>query len=583
MKKIKFLLKATALIILCFYLSSCSGGSNDDPNPNPDPDPDPVIENIESKPSISGIRLDWDFSSQTKISNGIYSRVIQLKDNSLMAVYETAGNIAVRKSTDMGTNWSSETIIFNKINGINMATPDILQLNDDSILVCYNPRPPQSNTDTSKKYAIKTIKSYDGGATWTDDRLLYEAGHTFEDGCWEPSALQLPSGEVQLYFSNEGIYTTSNEQNISLFRSLDNGLTWTTSPQPISFRIGKRDGMPSPILLKNGVDIVFSIEDNFVQKFKPFTIRSTVSENWASIVDGFSNKRDYALLETLDNAIYAGAPYLRQLSTGETILSYQGTENRNGNDLSNSVMKVTIGDDKAYDFTKKTEPFNIPLNASGLWNSIAVTNNDTVIAVTSTSAFSPTSSSEVWMTKGYVIPEIEATNSTITVDGNTNESVWNDNFPIFIGHKGLTNMTSNVFYDNNNLYLISKVKDVNVTDNDGITIYIDTKNRSLVAPGKNIYKIFLSANNNIVFYEGNNKVWNIINETSGISLNAKNITSGYQIETAIPWSLLGEKPALNTRIGFTVELSEKGNADYKDIISNTDANMSYTWSTLKLK
>ena len=589
MKKRKWHLQIIILIISSFYISCSSGGDKNDTNPTPNPNP--IIENIESKPSINGIRINWDFSTLTKISTGIYSRIIQLNDNSLIAVYETSGNIAVKKSTDLGSTWSSEILVFKGVNGINMATPDILQLDDNSILVCYNPRPFNNNTDTSKKYAIKTIKSYDGGLTWTDDRLLFEASHNFEDGCWEPSALQLPNGEIQLFFSNEASYTTSNEQNISLFRSLDKGLTWTSSPQIVSFRIGKRDGMPKPMLLNNGEDIVFSIEDNFKENFKPYTIRSTITNNWSEIIDGFNNNRNYALLETVDNNIYAGAPYLGQLSTNETILSYQGTENRIGNNLGNSEMKVAIGDNNAYGFTKKTVPFNIPSNSSGLWNSITVLNDDTVIAVTSSNGLSSTNQTEVWMIKGYIIPEISATNTTITIDGIENESLWNTNFPIFIGHKGETRLRANVFYDDENLYITSKTTDYNIVshlanteNNDGIIIYIDPTNRSLVDPGKDIYKIFLSAGNIISFYEGDNRVWKKIGSNSTeIVCETKIGTSGYIQEIALPWVLLGGKPALNTRIGFNIELSEKGNSNYVDGISNNINSQSYTWSTLKLE
>ena len=589
MKKYRLCVKTIIVIVFSFYMS-CNSRSHKK-NTNPVPNPDPVIENIESKPSIDGIRINWDFSSLTKISTGVYSRVIQLNDNSLIAVYETAGNIAVKKSTDLGVTWSPQILVFNQKNGINMATPDILQLDDSSILVCYNPRPQGNNTDTTKKYAIKTIKSYDGGLTWADDRLLFEASHNFEDGCWEPSALQLPNGEIQLFFSNEASYTTSNEQNISLLRSVDKGLTWSSTPQIVSFRIGKRDGMPKPMLLNNNEDIIFSIEDNFTENFKPYTIRNSVSQNWYEIIDGYSNKRDYALLEAIDDNIYAGAPYLAQLSTGETILSYQGTEGRIENNLENSEMKVTIGDNKAYGFTKKTIPFNVLSNSSALWNSISVLNDDTLIAVTSSNGLSNTNKTEVWMIKGHVVPEINATNTTITVDGNENESLWDTTFPIFIGHKSNTRLRANVFYDNENLYIVSKTTDANIVsqvanteDNDGIIIYIDPTDRSLVAPGKEIFKIFLSSGNMISLYEGDNRIWKKADKsTFEIICETKINTSGYVQEMAIPWELLGGKPSLNTRIGFNIELSEKGNSSYVDGISNNINNQSYTWSTLKLK
>eukprot|EP01031_Cornospumella_fuschlensis_P008200 gene8200-10116_t len=115
-----------------------------------------------------------------------------------------------------------------------MAVPDILELKDSSILVCYNPRP--AGNEPSKRFAIRTKKSYDGGNTWQDESLLYEADYRFENGCWEPSAIQLSNGEIQLFFANEGVYTNSTEQNISMFRSNDNGLTWTKKPEMVSFR-----------------------------------------------------------------------------------------------------------------------------------------------------------------------------------------------------------------------------------------------------------------------------------------------------------------------------------------------------------
>jgi hypothetical protein len=165
-----------------------------------------------------------------------------------------------------------------KQDGINMAVPDKLELNDGSILVCYNPRP--FDIHPSRKFGIRSKKSYDGGNTWEDERLLYEAGHEFENGCWEPSAVQLPDGEIQLFFADEGPYTHSSEQNISLLRSHDNGMSWTTTPEIVSFRAGSRDGMPVPILLKNKRETAIAIEDNGFQNFKPYIIKSLADFRW---------------------------------------------------------------------------------------------------------------------------------------------------------------------------------------------------------------------------------------------------------------------------------------------------------------
>ncbi|SDZ81915.1 family 43 glycosylhydrolase [Pedobacter hartonius] len=344
----------------------------------------------------------WDYSTLKKVSNGTsdnkyagYARMIQRPDLSLLCIYESDGNIVVTRSSDLGANWSAPISVALKAGGINMAVPDILELKDHSLLACYNGRP--SLIDPSRKFNIKTKRSTDGGLTWTDERLLYEAGYQFENGCWEPSAVQLQSGEIQLFFANEGPYTSSNEQNISMVRSSDNGLSWTKTPQTVSFSATKRDGMPVPVLLNNGQDIVFSIEDNSSGNFKPYTIRNTLAENWATTVNAASPNRNYALAEKIDAGIYAGAPFLRQLKSGQTILSYQGTEGRVNNiDFAN--MKVVVGDNTAKNFSHKSIPFIIPDNKSCLWNSLCILNDDTIIAITSTNAYS--THSEVWMIKG---------------------------------------------------------------------------------------------------------------------------------------------------------------------------------------
>jgi hypothetical protein len=328
-----------------------------------------------------------------------YPRMIQLYDKTLVCVYEVSGgNIECIKSGDKGNTWSAPVIVATRQNGINMAVPEIIELQDHSLLVSYNPRP--SPIDSTRHFGIRTKKSYNGGLTRMDERLLYEAGSKFEDGCWEPAQIQLPSGEVQLFFSNEGVYTKSNEQNISIFRSYDNGLTWTAQPQIVSFRSGKRDGMPVPVLSIDKKEILCSIEDNAVGQFKPSIIRASLKDNWRTLNNGKGDNRNRAFKEKLSNDIYAGAPYLRQLTTGETILSYQSTEGRNKN-WTNACMNVVVGNAKGKNFAGKNIPFDVPVNKSGLWNSLCILDDNTIIALTSTNAFA-LGATEVWMIKGHI-------------------------------------------------------------------------------------------------------------------------------------------------------------------------------------
>lgn len=349
------------------------------------------------------IHIAWDTNTLRQVADGGYARMIEMQNGKLITVYAAAdGNTEIVCSVDKGDHWSAPIVVSAKANGIRMDAPDITLLNDHTLMICYNPRPLFNNADTAKHFAIRISKSYDDGLTWKNDQLLYEAGYSFKNGCWEPAALQLPSGEIQLFFSNEGIYTNSDEQNISLLRSSNNGKTWTTKPEIVSFRKGSRDGMPVPVYLPVTKEILFSIEDNGFVNFKPYIIRSTTANNWHQAITANSTDRTYAFKDSLKEKVYAGAPYLRVLSNGNTVLSYQSTQFRNGkHDVNNAEMIVTIGDAEGQNFTNATVPFKIPANATALWNSIALLKDDTIVALTSTNAYN--GKHGVWMIKGKVL------------------------------------------------------------------------------------------------------------------------------------------------------------------------------------
>jgi len=395
MNKIGIIRLAVILFFSHCFLSalSCSKGDSE-PGSGKEPD----TGNSTSK------TIKWDKATLVKVAAppdgkpyAGYARLTELKDSRLLCVYESDGSIWQVTSSDRGESWKEAKIIAEKESGINMSVPDILQLHNGNLLLMYNPRP--YDIDPSRRFAIRVKISSDNGATWGDAKEIYKAGYQFENGCWEPCAIQLPDGTIQLYFANEGVYTASDEQNISMLTSTDNGDTWSDDPKIVSFRAGKRDGMPVPLLLKGDQRIAVAIEDNGFVNFKPYIITNTLEENWQTTVLADSPNRIYAMKTPVKNEVYAGAPYLKQLSTGETILSYQGTESRSGNSLNDAIMKVMVGDDLARNFDGRTEPFTIPIGKSGLWNSIAVLKDDTIIALTSTNAFG-SGATEIWMIKG---------------------------------------------------------------------------------------------------------------------------------------------------------------------------------------
>ncbi|MBE7169278.1 MAG: exo-alpha-sialidase [Williamsia sp.] len=352
--------------------------------------------------------INWDSTSLRRISPAgrpsFYPRMLQLHDGSLLTAYASAGSIMGSKSYDGGRAWSQPFVIAPREEGVNLDTPDLLQLQNGRLLLCYGTRPQgalRGTPDTSRRFEIRVLQSADDGQTWEGTKTLYKAGSSFKDGCWEPSMVQLPNGEVQLFFANEGPYTQSNEQDISLFRSPDQGASWPALPQIISFRKGSRDGMPVPVWLKGENRLAVAIEDPGHQNFKPYIIHSAANGSWTKPVGGDDPQRSYALATPIEDSIYAGAPYLRQLSTGETILSYQSTRGRIKNKDNNAIMRVAIGDRMAKGFKEVAAPFAVPEGYQALWSSLCVLREDTIVAVTSTNLFSR-ERPEIWMIKGTV-------------------------------------------------------------------------------------------------------------------------------------------------------------------------------------
>src|SRR5690606_9093980 len=121
------------------------------------------------------------------------------------------------------------------------------------------------------------IKRLENGQNWSETEILYEGGKKFIDGCWEPSFLALPSGEVHLYFANESPYRETEEQQISVLKSNDDGETWS-GPQMASYRQGRRDGMPVATYIDD--KIYLAIEDNKIGEFKPYIIQTSTQNSW---------------------------------------------------------------------------------------------------------------------------------------------------------------------------------------------------------------------------------------------------------------------------------------------------------------
>lgn len=357
----------------------------------------------------AGFEIEWDQASLQQIGKPTsakpgffsYPRMTQSATGTLLCVYEHNRGIEIVKSVNGGIDWSEPVIIAPAVDRVSAANPELLELPNGHIIVAYNRRPSRLENggyDSSKSFSICIKRSEDNGLTWQEEKVLYRGGSDFKNGCWEPAMLLLPTGEVQLFFANEAIYTNSNEQNISMITSTDNGHSWTKRPKMVSFSRGFRDGMPVPVWDRKQSKQLVAIEDNGEGgEFNPSIIRLDNAGD-GEFVDVKSPQRVRLLNDEIDKQIYAGAPYIRQLSNGVFVLSVQTTLGRS-KDWQLSTMMVAVGKNFA-DLKLVKAPFAVPAHKAALWNSLCILKDDTIIALSSTNAYNDYTA--IWMIRGQL-------------------------------------------------------------------------------------------------------------------------------------------------------------------------------------
>ncbi len=539
-----------------------------------------------------GSRLFWDMSSQTTVfTSGNYARMIELQDGRLLAVAEALGGIGITFSSNKGTTWSAPRLIASPPEKIFYAVPDVIQLTDGTILVGLNPRP-QAPYTTDRLFGIRVVRSTDNGDSWSDPYFIFDAQHTFNDGCWEPAFLELPSGEVQCYFANENEYTTNNDQNISMCRSFDKGQTWST-PVKICYRPGFRDGMPVPLLLKDESEIVVIIEDNGWPgrgNFAATTVRCMLENNWTQgYIGAVSPFRKMIFQTTPVVGLVSAAPYIRKLPWGETVASYQGSEGRSSLDLQYFDMFVLVGDARAQNFKAKSAPFSLGQDKHSIWNSVSVI--DTGIVVALGSIGNPNHRNDAIMIKGYPIRQASANYGLITVDGvKTTDEKWTTPgvSQLFMGHVTKNKTSVDFLYDDNYLYLTARVIDRNIInngiDNDGIRFMIDADDVSGSTPQAGMYSFFFDTNGTVRFQRAENGAWKTEGNPLGMQYAVDVQALSYNVEAAIPWSLIGKAtPPVGQRMAIAVEIINKEQLRLTtEGIADVDNNASWTWLDFRL-
>ena len=535
---------------------------------------------------VSGLRVAWDYSSLTKLANkGSSLKMVRISEQTLVGVYESDYSIYAIISNDNGITWGTPMTLFGKTThqGTHgeqtitytdlMTQPSITQLsNGDLVAAC----------GVIYKYTIDNIATEFPAAILTRrfsiDGNLETIQQVYSNlGCESPALLELPDGELQLYFANSttsetveiisstGLFITYGEQQIEMIYSRDEGATWSsyiggfgpdgiekrwTGSKIISYRSGKINNSPSAAIL--GDNIVLAYGDNRNVTFKPYIVRTSLTNNWVYPVNGDAPEREYAFYEMLPEKYFMGYPGLLTLPSGESLLAYETDADR---DEGCEALEVAISDRNALDFTKTTRPLGLTKSIRSVMNSLMLFDDKTIVALTTSNYQSP-SADAPWYIKGYLMNDLIISDADIT------------NYPLFVGGLSEANVRVGLGVDGSHLFVEAKAIDatpVSATagslEGDGIYLYIDAANLSLLDVDTGISRLWISAEGDVTRWDGKEGEWHPVS-SGGISAVSIKDEFGYTLSITIPKSSLTNFN--NSGIRFGVGLS-----DYSDMTKGT--------------
>ena len=339
--------------------------------------------------SVDGSFVYLDASTHPVYADAHYPRVKQLKDGRYLLIFQReqlGGSIWAAISGDLQRFSAPRAILREhhvRIPGVGTdlrkyMTADAAVLDNGDVLLVCSFRVHERYREQVAQNGLVTIRSVDGGETWTPPQVIYIGSN------WEPHILALRSGEIHVYFTSiatkihmHGFNTLRRSSGTALIRSLDGGETWdpsVTQPPYAAQSIAQQyvttlegvkhytDQMPVATQLMDD-SIALALES----KAEDLTYHLSMAfshDNWQASLeldqDGPADRINY---------MKRGAgPYIVTLDSGRTALSYN----------TNKKFYVQAGDETAHQFDEPVSFFDEFCN--GYWGSLLALPGNRVLA-----------------------------------------------------------------------------------------------------------------------------------------------------------------------------------------------------------
>lgn len=447
----------------------------------------------------------------------------------------------------------------NKANERRFSTCDALVLTNGDILAVASYRANVGYKEKPLDAGLVMLRSKDNGISWSNPVEIYRGVN------WEPSLLQLPSGEVHCYFTDSSrTLDEGTDTGTALITSNDFGLTWTPSfgNNPLyvirtkHIKNGKtcfNDQMPVVIKLNNSNELAAAVEANIGQYYisLAYTGEDGAWDKLSVIQEGPTDRKDFAF--------EGSAPYLMQFPSGETVLSY--------NKSSTFLMKM--GDARARNFGESYAPFT----GKGYWGTLERIDDHRLIG-----AMPNTSAGVVMLAQFVLNHDIVATNRKAIIDGYNDE--WkNTDQALFVGEKSQAQATLRCSSDENNVYFLVEVLDDVLSVDDYSCIYLCPVSTNTLTNKSCRIKVSHEGLSGTSTY---NSDWvnadlstSVIAKYKGVVSNIYDKDTGYIVEISVPKSKLNIESG-QLRVNFSLFDKQGGLEAIKDLSSTNTTN----WITI---
>lgn len=520
--------------------------------------------------------MKMDYSSYVEVTNGVqypkYPRLRTLPDGSYILFWHSSGvDDANGKDTHyslskdlktweyMGYLWKSYDVVtsvgtndvryFTNPNGIVLSNGELLAIAAFRAVKAY------SRQDAQSDQGLIVKRSKDGGRTWFGETEIYHGP------CWEAHLIELPSGQIQAFYSESRPWISSSHSGTGMVYSDDGGATWSPklgdhmrvmrkqwwNIHPSVTKYGPMYcftyQMPVGVILNNSNKFAFAMEsanEREVKSSGDFSDHFSIAIAFSKDDGKWENLQNEDVLpreQRIDSLVSRGAaPYLIQFPSGECLLAYGGTD---------SKQHMMTGNEKATEFSAAFDG----LPYKGSWGGLEMTSSHQAISYMRNVRIS-SAEANIQIARFNLNHNIVASKHPVTVD--TDNSDWFDtDDALFVGSKGQARGTLRCSCDESNVYFLVEVLDETLSVNDFCTIFLTPSEDRFKAASRRI-KVNYNGLKSVTQYSGS---WREVSSGAkalgaydGDPTTSKDMDNGYLVEISVPraeLSLEGGKTLVN--------------------------------------